>query len=63
MVFTLPSVSVTFGSRSKDEPEKKTAAAETSATHVSSSFDPVMAMMLVAIVLLSSAILVYAARS
>jgi hypothetical protein len=23
MVFTLPSVSVTFGSRSKDEPEKK----------------------------------------
>ncbi len=61
MVLTLPSISVTLGSRGKDEAEKKPAAEP--ALHATCTFDPVLAALLVTIVLLSGAVLVYAARS
>jgi hypothetical protein len=61
MLLTLPSISVTFGSRGKDEAEKKPTAER--ALHATYTFDPVLAVMLVTIVLLSGAVLVYAARS
>jgi hypothetical protein len=63
MVFPLPSISVTFGTRSKDDSEKKAVAATGTPLQTSYSVDPVMVMMLTAIILLSSAMLVYAARS
>jgi trehalose-6-phosphatase len=58
----LPHISVTITGRAKDHEEKRTAKAE-AAPLVNNSFDPVMVMMLVAVILLSSAVLVYAARS
>ncbi len=61
MVLTLPSISVTLGSRTKDDAEKKVSAEPIASA--SYTFDPVLTVLLVTIVLLSGAVLVYAARS
>jgi hypothetical protein len=67
MIFPIPNVNVTWnvGGRSKqlDKKEELTKSDDTPPLHMSFQIDPIMLMLATAIVLLSGAMLVYAARS